>query len=63
RLGALLTELIEDPAQRAALSKGALTLPDRFSEARVLKLWDDVLAEVVKKRLRDMPTDGFMVGK
>jgi glycosyltransferase involved in cell wall biosynthesis len=63
RLGALLTELIEDPAQRAALSKGALTLPDRFSEARVLKLWDDVLAEVVKKRLRDMPTVGFMVGK
>jgi glycosyltransferase involved in cell wall biosynthesis len=50
RLGTLLKELVEDPTQRMALSQGALTLPDRFSKARVLKLWDDVLAEVMKRR-------------
>ena len=47
QLTVLLKELIEDAAQRVTLSKGALSLPDRFSEASIFKLWDDVLAKAV----------------
>lgn len=49
RLTALLRELIEDPDQRAKLSQGARAISDRFSQASVLRLWDDVLAQVAAR--------------
>ncbi len=43
----LMGELIEDAPQRVKLSKGALSLPDRFSQEAVLQMWDEILAEVI----------------
>jgi GalNAc-alpha-(1->4)-GalNAc-alpha-(1->3)-diNAcBac-PP-undecaprenol alpha-1,4-N-acetyl-D-galactosaminyltransferase len=48
QLTRLLRELIEDAPQRLVLSKGAITLPDRYREESVLQMWDDVLREGVE---------------
>jgi len=50
QLAVLLRELIEDPSQRQMLSQGALAVSDRFSQASVLQLWDDVLRQVVGEK-------------
>ncbi len=52
RLTALLKELIGDSLQRVMLSKGALSLPDRFSEVSVFKLWDEVVAQAVLRKMQ-----------
>lgn len=49
QLTRLLQELMEDSVQRVRLSKGALTVSDRFNETSILKLWDEVLMEVVSR--------------
>lgn len=48
QLTRILQELIGDAAQRANLSKGALSIVDRFSQSSILQKWDDVLLEVVR---------------
>jgi GalNAc-alpha-(1->4)-GalNAc-alpha-(1->3)-diNAcBac-PP-undecaprenol alpha-1,4-N-acetyl-D-galactosaminyltransferase len=45
QLKKLMEELIEDAPQRVKLSKGAIALPDRFSQASILEIWDAVLRE------------------
>ena len=47
QLARLMRELVDDAPQRLKLSKGALSLPDRFSQGAVLQMWDEVLAEVM----------------
>ena len=39
----LLQELLHDPIQRTRLSQEALTISDRFNEAAILQLWEDLL--------------------
>jgi GalNAc-alpha-(1->4)-GalNAc-alpha-(1->3)-diNAcBac-PP-undecaprenol alpha-1,4-N-acetyl-D-galactosaminyltransferase len=47
RLKKLMEELMEDASQRVKLSKGAMGLPDRFSQGSILQKWDAVLKEAV----------------
>lgn len=47
QLKTLMGELIEDAPQRLKLSKGAMCLPDRFSQETILQKWDAALREAV----------------
>lgn len=47
QLKRLMGELIEDAPQRVKLSKGAMRLPDRFSQETILQKWDAALREAV----------------
>jgi glycosyltransferase involved in cell wall biosynthesis len=39
----LLQELLQDPIQRTRLSQEARTISDRFNEATIFQLWEDLL--------------------
>lgn len=47
QLKRLMRELIKDAPQRVKLSKGAMQLPDRFSQEAILQKWDAALREAV----------------
>ena len=47
QLKRLMGELIEGAPQRVKLSKGAMCLPDRFSQETILQKWDAALREAV----------------
>lgn len=43
----LIQEVIQDPIQRVQLSKGALSIVDRYGESSILDRWESIMHEVI----------------